>query len=73
MSKIHDKNAKAGFAAKFSELEEIVAYFEAENQDIDKALVQFERGVALSKELKQYLETAKNKVEKIQTDFEANT
>lgn len=59
------------FSGKFRELDEIIAYFDSDELDIDESLKQFERGVELSKELKEYLEQAKNKVEKIKADFEA--
>ncbi len=65
------ENKDIDFAAKFAELETIVEYFDGEVQDVNESLKKFEQGVALSKELKEYLETAKNKVEQVRADFDA--
>lgn len=57
------------FAASLKELEEITAWFESEEVDLDQALVKFERGMELSAELKQHLNQVENKVEKIKQKF----
>lgn len=65
------KQDKQDFSEKFAELESIVEYFDGDSQDIDESLKKFEQGVALSKELKEYLLTAKNRVEQVRADFDA--
>lgn len=55
------------FSKAYHELEELVAEFEKGEIEIDQALPKFERGVKLAQELKTYLKTVENKVEKIIT------
>ncbi len=57
------------FSAAMQELEDITAYLEQADVDLDQALVRFERGAELAKQLKQYLRTAENKIEQLQVDF----
>ena len=57
------------YSEKFAELEEIVAWFDGDVQDLDQSIEQFERGVELSKEIKKYLNEAENKVTKIKESF----
>lgn len=57
------------FSKKFSQLQEIVDYFESDVTDIEESLKKFEEGVKLSNELKEYLNSAKNKVETIKANF----
>ena len=61
---------KSDFAEKFSELEEIVSWFDGDVQDIDESLAKFERGAKLSQELRKYLEETENKVTKIKEKFD---
>lgn len=58
------------FSKLMAELEEIVAWFEREDVDLDKALPKFERGMKVAGELKKYLEDTENKVEKIKQKFD---
>lgn len=68
MSKTEKTNS---FSDSFEELEEIVAWFDSSDAtDLDESLKKFERGAELSKEIKKYLETAENKVEKIKAEFD---
>lgn len=69
MSTKNEQDAKS-FAEKFAELEEIVNWFDGEVKDIDESIKKFERGTELSKELREYLKTAENKVSKIKADFD---
>ncbi len=55
------------FSKAYHELEELVSEFEKGELEIDQALPKFERGVQLAQELKIYLKTVGNKVEKILT------
>ena len=53
------------------ELEEITAWFERPDVDLDQSLAKFERGLELSSTLKDYLQEVENKVEKIKKRFDA--
>lgn len=67
MPKSDDKT----FAEKFSELEEIVAWFDTtEINDIDESLEKYERGAQLTKELNAYLDETENRVTKIKEKFD---
>lgn len=59
------------FSASMKELEEIAAYLESSDVDLDEAIAKFERGAALAGELKQYLASAENKVTELKQDFSA--
>lgn len=61
----------AAFSDDFSELEEIVEWFERDDIDLDEALKKFERGMELSESLRSQLEDAKNKIETIKAKFDA--
>ncbi len=58
------------FGKALKELEEITAWFEAENIDLDEGLVKFERGMELAGKLKSQLATTQNRVEKIKLKFD---
>jgi exodeoxyribonuclease VII small subunit len=58
------------FEAAMKELEEITAWFERSDVDLDQSLAKFERGLELSSSLKDYLQTVENKVEKIKQKFD---
>lgn len=47
------------------QLDEILAWFESENVDLDEALGKYEQALQLIDEMQNYLETAENKVRKI--------
>lgn len=57
------------FAKSFAELEEIAAWFEQEDVDLDEALQKFERGLELAKACKDKLSEVENKVEQIKKKF----
>lgn len=59
------------FAKKLEELESIVASLEADN-DVDKAVAQFEHASKLAKELQDYLDTAENTVQTISKKFDTD-
>lgn len=65
-----DNNKKLDFAAGLKELEDITAWFEAEDVDLDAALPRFERGMELAANLRAHLKTVENKVEKIKQRFD---
>ena len=59
------------FSGSMKELEEIAAYLEGSDVDLDEAIAKFERGAALATELKQYLAQAEGRVEQLKHDFSA--
>lgn len=61
------------FSRNMKELEEIAAYLEGSDVDLDEAIAKFERGALLATELKQYLAKAEGRVEQLKQDFSAAT
>lgn len=59
------------FDQALKELEDITAWFESTNVDLDQGLVKFERGLELAGQLKAHLATVENRVEKIKQRFAA--
>lgn len=57
------------FEKAMRELEEITAWFESSDVDLDQGLAKFERGMELSAQLKDHLSTVENRVEKIKQRF----
>jgi len=53
------------YAELRAELDTVLATFDEENLDIDKALAQYERAIKLTKELETYLQNAENKIKKL--------
>jgi exodeoxyribonuclease VII small subunit len=61
------KNDKS-FNTKMKELEEIVAWFDSSEVDLDKAVEKFERGTQLAKELKADISEIENRVKVLQAE-----
>ena len=59
------------FEKSLKELEEITAWFESSEVDLDAGLAKFERGMELATDLKTHLATVENRVEKIRQRFSA--
>jgi exodeoxyribonuclease VII small subunit len=57
------------FEKALRELEDITAWFESTDVDLDQGLAKFERGMELSTQLKQHLQAVENRVEKIKQRF----
>ena|SRR6266568_9517350 len=57
------------FEKALKELEEITAWFESADVDLDQGLAKFERGMELSTDLKEHLLGIENRVEKIKQRF----
>jgi exodeoxyribonuclease VII small subunit len=57
----------------FQELEEIAAWFEQGETDLDKGLDKFERAMAVADALKKRLAVAENRVKEIKKKFEAGS
>jgi exodeoxyribonuclease VII small subunit len=53
-----------------AELESIIAWFESDEVDIDKAVEQYERGLTLAKELNKRLKEMDNSVTKLKVKFD---
>ncbi len=59
------------FEKALKELEELTAWFESSDVDLDAGLAKFERGMELATELKTHLASVENRVEKIRERFSA--
>jgi exodeoxyribonuclease VII small subunit len=53
-----------------AEFDEIVAWFDNGDLDVEMAIKQFEKGSKLADQIKKQLETAKNQVEIVKKSFE---
>lgn len=53
-----------------AELEEIIAWFESDEVDIDQAEQQYKRGLEVTKELESKLKEAKNNINKLKQTFD---
>lgn len=65
------ENRKINFGQLFKELEEITAWFEREEVDLEEGLKKFERGLELAKLLKGHLNRVENRVNEIKAKFES--
>ena len=61
------------FEKSLKELEEITAWFESSDIDLDAGVAKFERGLELASLLKTHLASIENRVEKIRERFSAQT
>jgi exodeoxyribonuclease VII small subunit len=61
------------FEQSLKELEQITAWFESSDVDLDQGLIKFERGMELASLLKDHLLTVENRVEKIRQRFSGQT
>jgi exodeoxyribonuclease VII small subunit len=62
-----------GFSKKLEELEAITASLEQDGADLDKGLAQFDRGMKLVSELREYLNEAAGRVEEIKQKYDLPT
>lgn len=60
------------FEDKLKKLEEIVKILENDNTPLDVAIMKFEEGMKLMKELKEYLNNAEEKIKLLLKDEEGN-
>ncbi|MDO8335322.1 MAG: exodeoxyribonuclease VII small subunit [Candidatus Saccharibacteria bacterium] len=56
---------------KLSQLDELVAWFENDDVEIEQALIKFEQAEKLADEIGDELKSAKNKIEVIKKKFDA--
>ncbi len=61
---------KIGFSEAYGELEQIVAWFEGNEVDLEESLDKFERGLALAQTCKDRLAVVENRVREIKAKFE---
>jgi exodeoxyribonuclease VII small subunit len=61
------KKSDIDFSKGFEELEEIAAWFESGETDLEEGLKKFERANELSKALKLRLEEAENKIKEVKS------
>lgn len=57
------------YQALQQQLQEVLAKLQSENTDVESAVAAYEQGVKLVAELTTYLETAENKISKLQQSF----
>lgn len=50
-----------------SELDQVLEWFENDAVDVDEAIAKYQQAIKLTKELQDYLQTAKNTVKKLTT------
>ncbi len=53
-----------------AEFESVVAWFDDDDLDVEKATKQFEKGSELAEQIKKQLETARNKIEIVKQKFD---
>ncbi|MDP3770723.1 MAG: exodeoxyribonuclease VII small subunit [bacterium] len=64
--------AKQPFTKSFQELEDIAAWFERNDVDLEEGLKKFERGMQLASDLRERLNAAEVKIEQIRKRFGTN-
>lgn len=64
------KIKKETFGEQYARLEIVAQYFESGDIDLDEALVKFEEGIALVKEMKTYLKNVESKVIDLKKEIE---
>lgn len=60
---------KTDYKALNRELDELLAKLQDDELDVDEAVALYERGIAITSELEEYLKNAENTVAKIKADF----
>lgn len=58
------------FAEKMDELEKILTNLEGDSLSLDSALAEYERGVAIVRECRAYLEDAQQKITMLSQEFD---
>lgn len=64
------KSERPEFGKSYQELEEIIAWFEREEVDLEEGLKKFERGLELARMCKERLKEVENKVVEIKAKFD---
>lgn len=58
---------KINFRKSYQDLQQIVAWFEKEDVDLEEGIKKFEEGTKLVKELKGYLSAMENKIKELKS------
>ncbi|HEU0050611.1 MAG TPA: exodeoxyribonuclease VII small subunit [Patescibacteria group bacterium] len=66
------KKIEIDFGKGFDELEQIAAWFEKGEPDLDKGIAQFERAMELASVLKSRLREAENRVKEIKMKYDSS-
>lgn len=66
------KKTTVNFSKAFEELEQITAWFEKGEADLDEGLKKFERGLELAKICKGKLSEVENKIKELKKRFEGD-
>lgn len=66
------KKTDIDFGKSFKELEELAAWFEREEPDLDKGLIKFERAMELASACREELAAAEQKINEIKKKFGSN-
>jgi exodeoxyribonuclease VII small subunit len=66
------KKDKFNFGQAYSELEEIIRWFERGDVDLEAALDKFERGLELAGKCRERLKEVENRVSRIKAKFEGS-
>ena len=66
-------SAKFHFRDAYAKLNKIISYFEGDEEtfDIDVAILKFEEGVNIAKQIRIALESAENRVKKIKLEYDS--
>lgn len=67
------KPSKKNYQELETELNDIIAWFEGDNFDVDEAIKKYRRGLELTRELETYIGTAENTVRELKAKFGAKT
>lgn len=63
------KKAQPSYEALSTELDAILAALQREDNNVDVAITQYQRGLELINELEAYLKTAENKITELKAKF----
>ena len=67
------KQNEVSLTDQIAKLDEVVAWFEQDDFDIDAAIAKFEEGAELADDIKQKLSTLENKITILKKRFDAAT
>lgn len=69
MAKVKKFQSPKTYSQMQAELDEILAWFDRENADINEALKRYERAMKLIADMEAYLQLSGNKLKKINSQF----
>lgn len=65
------KKSEVSYGELRAQLDEVMNKLQSPDCDVDEAVKLYEQALTYVKQLEAYLETAENKVKKVQADFES--